>query len=169
LGTRRPCVCMLAARLCLPTRGGFGRCLPSYAIPGDERHNVSRAIHSLISLSLSPRDPFATSSSSFPYPGDYVHGHLRDQASKTPSVEILHPEMGDKFLWGASPRDRSPLSICFLSGLLHRYIRRIRLQQAGAYARGGWAMAHPKFVNFFYPYFEKNIRYIYFSFGKYLS
>ncbi|KAK1695597.1 hypothetical protein QYE76_012294 [Lolium multiflorum] len=40
--------------------------------------------------------PFAALLSSLPHPGDCVHSHPGEQASETPSVEILHRETGDK-------------------------------------------------------------------------
>ncbi|KAK1608235.1 hypothetical protein QYE76_031908 [Lolium multiflorum] len=40
--------------------------------------------------------PFAALLSSLPHPGDCVHSRPGEQASETPSVEILHRETGDK-------------------------------------------------------------------------
>ncbi|KAK1631860.1 hypothetical protein QYE76_006175 [Lolium multiflorum] len=48
--------------------------------------------------------PFAALLSSLPHPGDYVHSRPGEQASETPSVEILHRETGDKVFGSVSAR-----------------------------------------------------------------
>ncbi|KAK1649781.1 hypothetical protein QYE76_067586 [Lolium multiflorum] len=48
--------------------------------------------------------PFAALLSSLPHPGDCVHSRPGEQASETPSVEILHRETGDKVLGSVSAR-----------------------------------------------------------------
>jgi hypothetical protein len=41
------------------------------------------------------------------HPGDYIHDRPGEQASETPSAEILHREAEDHVFWGASQRDCS--------------------------------------------------------------
>ncbi|KAK1698175.1 hypothetical protein QYE76_014872 [Lolium multiflorum] len=48
--------------------------------------------------------PFAALLSSLPHPGGCVHSRPGEQASETPSVEILHRETGDKVLGSVSAR-----------------------------------------------------------------
>lgn len=84
---------MSAACPRLPPRGVLVGRLLSQAYQGDERQNGSRT---LVSFSLARPVPFAALLSSLPHPGDCVHGRPGEQASETPSVEILHRETGDK-------------------------------------------------------------------------
>jgi hypothetical protein len=86
--------------------------LPFQAILGDERQNISRVPHSLMSLAC--LFPFDVPSSSLPHPVvDRMHGRSRELESKTPSVKIMNWEAVDKvFRERLHTTARCSLSVC---------------------------------------------------------
>ena len=114
-------MCMLAACPWLPTRVNAGG---SALLPGYTRRPIRSGNSVLRSLSLSREVPFAVLLSSLPHPGDCVHSRPGEQASETPSVEILHRETGDK-VFGERLDATARCCSCSSSPdrLLHRQIR----------------------------------------------
>jgi hypothetical protein len=99
LGTCRCVLCTLAASPVFSMRdGSVSAHFPSYT----RRRETERIqISSLASLSLCPVS-FVVSSFSLPHSNDCVHAHPGEQASETPSIEILHREAGDKLFLGST-------------------------------------------------------------------